>query len=399
MVNREAVELIEALRLQKLRAVEYLLMNIIADEEKDIAVAIEMYEDVYVRTESGELFEQDKNYDPTSKFTLNSEEVLKSICSFIDIWTYNSFSKNLSFCFLSTNEIGKENSTARTKKLSIILPDSPILKELASSESNRIEKVAAIVKDVVVDFYTENYSSEVSTIEFLSNLKIDQWIEFLKQITWLFGSPEVSVIEKSVEEKIKECSYYSTTDNAGQEDAIKAKLLEMVEKKSTKTDRVFRLVHKTDVQVSYNTVIGNNRKLDDVHKLWETIEKPSDVRNLNDKILAVCPSFDVKRLEQLNRQAAIAKVFESNYKNSSQYLALKFRIFNFCEAKLYAQTENKSKVIFTEGEIELMIKDINSECIKEFEDLKKDYTYGVERNSIILELFIEFIDSCYLAFD
>lgn len=401
MIDREASGLIEALRLQKLRAIEYLLTNINVNSDKNVAVAIELYEDVYLKNEDGEIFEQDKNYNRDSKFTFNSEEILKSFCSFIDIWTYNEFSPDIRFCFLSTNSIGKEGTSARIKKTGVKLPEQSLLEELASSENERIKKVAQIVMDLVFDFYEENYPDEKSTIEFLRKLKIDQWIRFLQQITWLFGFPEIKEVEKSVIEKIKDCTYFSNVDNDNQEETIKAKLLELIEKKSIQKDRLFKLVQKADVQLSFQNAIYNtkNLQIDDVHTLWDTIDKPTDFRNLNDKILQVCPSFSQERLKQLNRQAAIAKVFESTHKTSSQYLALKYRVFNFCETQLFSKTFNKSKTVFCQEEIESIIADITADCIKEFEELKKDFTYGVERNSVITELFIEFIDSCYLAFD
>lgn len=401
MIDREASGLIEALRLQKLRAIEYLLININTNSEKNVAVAIELYEDVYQKNEDGEIFEQNKNYDRDSKFTLNSEEVLKSFCSFIDIWTYNEFSSDIRFCFLSTNSIGKEGSSARIKKTGVMLPKQSLLEELSSSDDERIKKIAQIVKDLVFDYYEENYPDEKSTIEFLRKLPLDEWTKFLKQISWLFGFPEIGEVEKSVIKQIKDCTYYSSVDNDSQEDTIKAKLLELIEKKSIQKDRLFKLVQKADVQLSFQNAIYTSKplRLDDVHTLWDTIEKPTDFRNLNDKILQVCPDFSKERLKQLNRQAAIAKVFESNHKSSSQYLALKYRVFNFCETELFSKTFNKSKTVFCQDEIETIIKDITANCIKEFEDLKKDFTYGIERNSVITELFIEFIDSCYLAFD
>ena len=273
---------------------------------------------------------------------------------------------------------------------------------MASLDDTRIKKIAQLVKDLVFDYYEVNYPDEKSTIEFLRKLTLDEWTKFLKQISWLFGFPEINEVENSVIKLIKDCTYYSSVDNKNQEETIKAKLLELIEKKSIQKDRLFKLVQKADVQLSFQNAIYNiikPLKLDDVHTLWDTIEKPTDFRNLNDKILQVCPDFSHDKLKQLNRQAAIAKVFESNHKSSSQYLALKYRVFNFCDTELFSKTENKSKTIFSQDEIETIIREITVNCIKEFEDLKKDFTYGIERNSVITELFIEFIDSCYLAFD
>jgi len=48
MVNREAQELTEALRLQKLRAALYLLKHIENSNGDDFRVAIELKEDVYI---------------------------------------------------------------------------------------------------------------------------------------------------------------------------------------------------------------------------------------------------------------------------------------------------------------------------------------------------------------
>jgi hypothetical protein len=401
MIDREASGLIEALRLQKLRALEYLLLNINSDPNKNVAVAIELYEDVYQKNEEGEIYEQDKNYDPTTKFTLNSEEILKSFSSFIDIWLYNELSPDIKFCFLSTNNIGKESTSGRTRRTKVTLPKESLLLELKSSDPIRIAKVAQIVKDLVFDFYKENYPDEKSTIDFLSNLQVEIWCKFLQQISWLFGFPEINEIEQSVLRRIVGCSYYSSLDNDNQEETIKAKLMELIEKKSITKDRLFKLVHKADVELCFKNSVYNFKSLqvDDVHLLWNTIDKPTDFRNLNDKILKVCPSFNPERLKHLNRLAAMAKVFESSYTNSSKYLALKYRVFTFCESQLFSKTFNKTQIVYTEEQIESIIADINSECIEEFEDLKRDFTYGIERNSIIMELFIEFIDSCYLAFD
>ncbi len=158
MIDREASGLIEALRLQKLRAIEYLLKNINANADKNVAVAIELYEDVYQRNEDGEIFEQNKNYDPNSKFTLNSDEILKSFCSFIDIWVHNEFSPDIRFCFLSTNSIGKEGTSARTKKTGITLPEESLLEELSSTDEKRIGNISQVVKDLVCDYYAEIYN-------------------------------------------------------------------------------------------------------------------------------------------------------------------------------------------------------------------------------------------------
>lgn len=399
MINREAQGLIEAIRLQKLRAVIYLLDYIEQSATQDIAVAIEIVEDVYVKTEEGILFEQNKNYSPSSTFTLNSDEILKSLSSFLDIWVSNELSSNIKFCFLSTNAIGKESTTIRSRKLGAQFPKEKILEELASNEIDRIEKVSNTIKIILTDYYKENFPDEHHTISVIEGISMETWTGFLKQIFWQFGYPNVDEIDAELLKKIKECRFYSFYDNKGQEEIIKAKLLELVEKNSLKEDKLFRIVKNADVEVQFSAAnyIKKNLPIDDVHILWEQIEKPSDARNLRDKILAVSPNFNEHRLKHLDRKAAISKLKDSNLKNSQQYLALKFRVFTFCEEKLHQITQGRKE--YSGEDIERIISEINQQCTKEFEDLKKDFNYGIERNGIIIELFIEFIDSCYLSFD
>lgn len=405
MINREAKSLIEALRLQKLRAVEYILDHINLHKDKDVAVAIEISEDVYALKTDSELYEQNKNYDPDSSFTINSEEVLNSLCSFLDIWIDNQFSNSVDFCFLSTNQVAKEKKTQRIKKLNITLPNAKILDLLSSNNRRDISSVAGVVKDILFDYYREQYSEKSEsqkTINALASISQESWIDFLCQIKWIFGYTSVQELEKSVEQKITRCRFYSNYDNKNQEKFIKSNLLDLVEAKSIKNHKIFRLVTVSDVELKFQQALYEKKQalqIDEVHRLWEQIEKPKDFRNLKDKILSVCPSFSEKRLSQLQRTVSMAKVTETSIKNSTQYLALKYRIYDFCDRELDQKLRIKNENKFSENEINNLISEINKACVVEFEDLKKQYDYGIERTGIILELFIEFIDSCYLALD
>lgn len=403
MIDREAKGLIKALRLQKLRAVLHLLNHIENNPDEDIAVAIEIIEDVYVLKEDSETFEQNKNYDPNSKFTINSEEILNSICSFLDIWVDNELSESLNFCFLSTNLIGKESNTNRTNRLKLNLPKEKIIEELKSNDEARIKAVGLIVKEIVFDYYKEKYtdnSDSERTINALPFISDESWYGFLKQIDWIFGYVSVEELERLVISKIQSCKYYSKYDNKEQQNQIKANLIDLVEEQTLKKQKHFRLIGLSHVELKFANAIYQRTGLaiDNVYKLWEKIDKPTDYRNLRDKILAVCPNYNSKKLAQLERTASMAKVSESSLKNSTKYLALKYRVFDFCDRELDKSIIENNNV-FTEEEIEKIIDVINKGCLIEFEDLKTQYDYGISRKGVIFELFIEFIDSCYLSFD
>lgn len=397
MADREASDLFKALRLQKLRALEIILDSIIEDEEKDIAVAVEIYEDVYARTTEGELFEQDKNYSPGSKFTFNSDEILKSLSSFIDIFIKNQYSENILFCFLSTNQIGKEGPSKRSKELNIYFPSEPLLLILQTENIKKIEEVIGTLKALLLDYYKRNGEEENNDI--ITSWSDITWTSFFKQIKWVFNNPSIEEIEKSIESKIRDCPYFSSLFNEDTVRTIKSGLIDLIDKKATSQDRFFRLIQKSDVNLQFRPLVSRPSDLneDEVYKLWKEIDQPTDVRNLSDKILDVCPDYDPKKIKRLERKAAMAKVEESKLSNSRKYLSLKYRVFDYCDNKLYLKIQGKEK--FTESEIENIISDIEESCRKEFSDWKGDYDYGITRESIILELFIEFLDSCYLAFD
>lgn len=400
-INREAGDLYKALRLQKLRAIIYILEYIELNPNKDIAVAVEILEDVYVRTEDSQTFEQDKDYDPNSTFTINSEEILKSLCSFLDIWIHNQLSSKISFCFLTTNNYSKERTSKLSKEAKIVFPVTKILEELSSLQNERIKNVVVIVKKIITLYYKENYPLETQNIDIIENLDDDLWVDFFTQIKWIFGYQNIEETESDVLAKIKNCYYYNHYGSSGREEQIKTNLIDLIEKKTYKADKIFKLLVLSDVKLQFaeNNNLNPNLNEDSVYKLWKTIDKPNDTRNLREKILSVCPNFDKKKLESLERQASIAKVEEETLKNSPKYLSLKFRVYNFCENNLNDILKSEESREFSFEELMIIINKINNECVNEFEVLKVDYDYGIKRNSIILELFIEFIDSCYLAFD
>lgn len=402
MINREAPKLTEALRLQKLRAADYLLDFIARSDEDEFRVAIELKEDVYTTDPDNQIFEQNKCYDESSSFTLNSEEILKSLCSFLDIWYENEFSHLLSFCFLSTNSISKEGTSKRSKKLGLKLPQVKIIEELGSKNEKRVRDVLEIVKLFIIDFYSENYKSETEMIIALQDLSLEMWTKFLLQIDWIFEFPPVEELEKKVLNKIADSKLFSSFYKEEGQESIKAGLLDLIEKKSYQKGKTFRLVSPADLKLLFlmqASSSNSNLQYDDVHKLWENIETPDDGRNFSEKILSVCPDFSPKRLAQYERKVAIAKVGEERLKNQPEYLSLKYRVFDFCDRQLFDIISELPDTVISEKSLIEIIENINKECTSEFQQLRKQFNYGIERDGIILELFVEFIDSCYLAFD
>jgi len=286
--------------------------------------------------------------------------------------------------------------------LGITFPTEKILIELGSENTDRIKSVIQVVKSIIIDFYTENYGVEINMIKSLNDLSEDLWLDFLNQIKWIFEYPSVAELDKEVSENIKNSKYYSSIYNEETCDSIKSSLLDLVETRSYQLGKTFRLVSPSDIKLIFSqqaSLKNSNLESDEVHKLWQNIEIPDDVRNFSEKILAVCPDFNAKRLSLYERKVAMAKVEEERLKNETQYLALKYRIFDFCDQKLFDVISSIKVKTIPEKQLIDIIESINNECTQEFKQLKRQYNYGIDRNSVVLELFLEFVDSCYLAFD
>src|SRR3569833_897702 len=80
-INREASDKTKGFRLQKIRVIEYMLDGIATCPKPLFYSAIEHIEGIYVKDRSNdgdETLEENKNYDPGSKFTFNSHEILNT---------------------------------------------------------------------------------------------------------------------------------------------------------------------------------------------------------------------------------------------------------------------------------------------------------------------------------
>lgn len=85
-IDRGASDATKGFRLQKLRAINLMLDLYNLGQATTFYSAVEYTEDVYLayadRDCSEEYFEEDKNYDAETGFSLNSHEVKNSLVSF-----------------------------------------------------------------------------------------------------------------------------------------------------------------------------------------------------------------------------------------------------------------------------------------------------------------------------
>ena len=188
-INREAHDKTKGFRLQKLRAVRLILSAVEQSQIVHVYSAIECVEDVYVKSDgcerSEEYIEEDKYYAVTTTFTLNSQPVINTLVSFLDVWIDRRFDDTLTFGFYTTSVIGKENETKTIKEACIKLPSTPLLESLKDQDFTDPTVVEAASELVKIE-YKKQYSTPANPNHIRQIEKFDSgmWIRFFSRIEW-----------------------------------------------------------------------------------------------------------------------------------------------------------------------------------------------------------------------
>ena len=401
-ISREASDKTKGFRLQKLRAASLIIDAIEESKYAHIYSAIEHIEDVYIKdiscSKSKETLEENKNYDIDSSFTLNLSQVLNTLVSFIDCYINKGLSNNVYFGFYSTNDYGKESCTKKIKLLNITLPKKPLFNYLINEELS--SEILDIIKKLIINEYTNQYKKRKDGyLEFIKKLDNKDWIIFLNKINWGFGKPNNEDLEKIVLEKIRNSRNFSPS-LVGSEGIILAQILELYDKRQNVSDPTERFVHAGEIEVIFlrtsSGAVQTIQKIDPVHDLWNTLDPPTDSRNIKEKIASVCGSFAEDLLKALAREISMSKCEEASFSDKKEYLSLKYRIFHQCDS-LMAMMNNDGQM--TPEKINKILNDLKEKSKEIIDQLSEDYEYSHNSLPVISGIVLDLFDSCYLAFD
>ncbi len=407
-ISREAGDKSKGFRLQKLRAIALILDAIENSEEAHIFATTEFLEDVYLKKSIDDnfkdYFEENKNYEKSPPFTFNSETILNTIISFIDIYINFKFSPNLYFGFYTNNTFSKERITNRIDTLSLTLPDKPILELLSTKNLDHPDLITFLSK-IIIDEYKEQYNKHNldGHIDVITKFDEKDWKSFFKMIDWKFGEINHEELKDKLLCKIKKCRYYSP-HLEDLEDSILSTILEVFDVAQNKSDPTQKFVYAIDIKDIFSQAIIRSKGLiknqDPTWILWKKLAPPTDNRNLSDKILDFSQSFDKRKIECLARKVSMNKVEEIRFKNDKSFYSLKYRIFVKCEEELLNILNNLEKdEEITPTLIESWIEKLKDSSNLIIKDLSVDYSYTLKNESTLEGIILELFDSCFLAFD
>lgn len=399
-------------RLQRLRAALMLVKATANYPDVNVYAAVELQGDVFVSsadaTKSEEYVEENKNYDPSVSFTMNSNEVLNSLVSFCDLYVSKGCSKCLRMGFYSPNNFTTENNTSRTRQAGIDWPDGPMLDFLSSG---RIDdpKVLEAAKRAIVAEYDRQASArgdcltnKPSTFA-LGNLGMlkgwcdGQWKDFLGQIEWKFGEHGTESIIQDLVDAIQASPMYSE-QLAGKENQIIALLIDLIDKRQAIQDPTQRFIHVAEVILAFKEVENGTVKLPDpTWQMWEQLPRPSDTRNIEDKVAAYCPTALPETISRLSRRAAQSMVEQRALDDDKQVLALKYQIYDACEQRL--SELSRAEGIADEARLQNILSELLKTAEQRFGQCSVQYHYRLVSPSSVQAMVYELFDSCYLSFD
>lgn len=395
---------LKGISLQKHRALKRLLESIEKDEQ-GIFVAIEYMDDVLemdMNSEStGIVMEQDKNYE-SKKFTLNSEEVLKSLRIFFDNYRRVEESEQIKFIFYTNTSFTKEHNTTVLKELGIILPKVPMLKLI--SDKN-YDEVLPLFKKIFGKFYIDFNRSKTDDIAFYEEViykRTDtQWISFLNSIEWNFGSVSVEEIWGQLLDAMKRLSKKMGFDEKFCDGILKS-FLEQLDQNTRKTDFFDKVLSTAEVKVVLQEYILEHRikeRIDPIFSRWDDLENFDLNRGLKEKINSVCSEYDQSIIFEMLDDYIDGTIEFNNVVYPAQAKSYKYRIFKIASRIIKDKLTEKDTPKFDEYEINQLITEIINEAYEHILDKNKTYEMPFLDKDMVRKTVVILIEDCFICFE
>jgi hypothetical protein len=310
--NTDAKESFRGYNLQVLRAIRRLLQGI--SENKLIYSAIECGDDVYeikiTDSDYKHTYEQDKLYS-NNGFSLNSIEVKKSICIFLNKWI-NVKDESIRFVFYTNVEITKE------KKVGILQPPKKKCIELLIDVMNPSSwlEVKAYFINVIKDYYINIYNSSNSNITQIQSLTEEEWHTFATCIEWMFRSDDDIKLRNLLRgEIVVLCKQYKVELDFV--DFLLAAIESDIRQGVVEKDFINQLV-STDRLINYFLNLSQYRLKEsfELNDAWFAKRLQSSIERLSDRY---SQKLDIEREETVFLDYMSGEFCEQDIMNSKEY--------------------------------------------------------------------------------
>lgn len=400
-ISREAGDKLKGYRFQKLRAAIRFLTRA-AEAAGQVYCAIELLEDsVVIDGQAGALLDAEENKFYTSALSLNSHAIKNTLVAFLDLTCVFPDSKSLRLGIYASAALADERIPAETLgKVASGETSSTrqILKNLAADQPLGDADVL-LARHIVLEEYKAQYKDRRGFYSQIEAWSIKEFRDFLAGIDWSISQESTEDLFARAVEQVRNSRFFSYR-HEGLEEFLLCRLLDLLEERSQATNPIDRIVGLSDLQLIFNQSLGNaagnlaSKPLDPAAETWSTVDT-NDSRNLEEKILAVAPSYPAASIRRMARKCALARSDASAFEH--EYVSLKRRVLDVCDERLPELTQNSD--VMSANDIDQIIDELTRISVGHMADISRSYHYNIRDPLTIKGAVLTLFDDCFLAFD
>ncbi|MBK1684214.1 hypothetical protein [Rhodoferax fermentans] len=401
VISREAGDKTKGFRFQKLRAAIRFLQRIDSNREGLVHCAMELLEDsVLIDGSCGAAISGEENKYYGSSLSFNSSAIKNTVVAFLDLYFTFGRTSDLKLGVYASATVAQERISAELRKeLGINSEQSlyRILDKLAKNQSLTTDELA-ITRFLVTEEYVEQYSKKKSGgfQSMLKALTAKDFRTFLEGIDWSITDETNETLEQSALDAIRSSRLF-THRHANLETYLLSTLLDELEKRSAKPVPSDRLLNTDTLKNIFNEILlGSNAEFrveDPAVEHWDALTA-NDFRNLEEKILSVCPNFSSSKLKVLARVCALARNVEQE--GQREMKGMLRRILDVCETELLGMPSVQA---MTEQEVLDAIDHLSKVAEQHVLTLRATYRYKQRDHHSIKGAVLTLFDDCFLALD
>lgn len=401
VISREAGDKTKGFRFQKLRAAIRFLTRIDSNRDGLVHCAMELLEDsVVIDGSSSAAISSEENKYYGSSLSFNSSAIKNTVVAFLDLYFTFGRTSDLKLGVYASATVAQERISAEVRKeLGIDSEQSGygILKKLSEHQSLNSDELA-IARSLITSEYVVQYAKRKGAgfLQMLKDLEEDEFRAFLEGIDWSMTDETNEALEQTALEAIRTSRLF-THRHANLEGVLLSSLLNELEKRSGSPTPTDRLLNTDTLKNIFNEILlvtnTEFRVEDPAVEQWDVLTA-NDFRNLEEKILAVCPKFSSSKLKVLARVCALARNVEQEAQREMKGLLR--RILDVCEAELLGLPPVQT---MTEQQVLDAIDHLAKVAEQHISTLRATYRYKQRDHHSIKGAVLTLFDDCFLALD
>lgn len=400
VISREAGDKTKGFRFQKLRAAIRFLARAEANRDGLVHCAMELLEDsVLIDGSDTALITGEENKFYGSGLSFNSSAIKNTLVAFLDLYFTFQRSSDVRLGIYASATVANERIAAEVRAAlgyEAKQAQYGILKKLVAGQALTPEELGIAFALTKAEYEGQYKNKKGGFLPLLQSMPLEEFDVFLKNMDWSVSNETNETLEEDALHAIRTSRFFNYR-HKGLEGYLLASLLNELEKRSGKPSPPDRLLNTDTLRSIFNEMLlgsaGEARVDDPACEQWDDIST-NDFRNLQEKILAVCPSFSPAKLKTLARICGLARSVEPE--GQREMKGMLRRILDVCEAELLSIS---SPAAMTEKEVLDAIDRLSKVAEQHLASLRGTYRYRPRDHHSVKGAVLTLFDDCFLALD